>query len=446
MQKSVIWKLAASGLVLATTAIGCKPASDARPQAASAGAPTTAKAAAAAASRATKALAISNMTKAVKEAELAVLMAPDHAPYRALLGQAYLASGRFASAEASFRDAVTLDPATARPRVSLALAEIALGRAAAARATLAEAAGKAPEADRGLALALAGDAPGAVTVLEAAARAPGADAKTRQNLALAYALAGEWAKAQATAAQDLSPADVTDRITTWASFAKPKAPADQVASLLGVLPAVDPGRPERLALVVEPAPEPVQVAAAEPAPAAPAPFTAVEPARAAPVPFAAAKTTPVFYAAPAPLAPAPLIRAPRETSKVAAAPVPRRRAAQSFVRQSGGNWAVQLGAFRATTTNVAWGKVRTRFGGLATYTPSTSRIEAHGATLTRLALTGFATRDDATKVCLKLRAAGGDCFVRTTAGDAPVQMVARKRPIQVASRKASAKPIQIASR
>ena len=66
-----------------------------------------------------------------------------------------------------------------------------------------EAQGVLDPADAGLALALAGDPQSAVAVLEPAARAVGADARTRQNLALAYAFAGDWDQARTVAAQDV---------------------------------------------------------------------------------------------------------------------------------------------------------------------------------------------------------------------------------------------------
>ena len=84
-------------------------------------------------------------------------------------------------------------------------------------------------------MALAGDPGGAVEVLTAAARSPEADVKTRQNLALALALAGRWPEAKAVAAVDLSPADVDKRMTQWATFARPAGAADQVSALLGVV-------------------------------------------------------------------------------------------------------------------------------------------------------------------------------------------------------------------
>ena len=68
------------------------------------------------------------------------------------------------------------------------------------------------------------DPQSAVAVLEPAARAIGADSRVRQNLALAYAFAGNWTQARTIAAQDV-PADQLDgRIQQWMALATP-APA-----------------------------------------------------------------------------------------------------------------------------------------------------------------------------------------------------------------------------
>ncbi|MBX4390432.1 hypothetical protein K4H03_30580, partial [Mycobacterium tuberculosis] len=71
-----------------------------------------------------------------------------------------------------------------------------------ARQTLATHSATIPASDRGLAMALAGDPAGAVALLMDISRQPGADAKTRQNLALSLALAGQWQQACAIAALD----------------------------------------------------------------------------------------------------------------------------------------------------------------------------------------------------------------------------------------------------
>src|SRR3546814_4843532 len=111
-------------------------------------------------------------------------------------------------------------------------------------------------------------------MLEPAARAPGADARVRQNLALAYALAGDWLKARTTAAQDISPAQLGERMEQWAALAQPDAGSTRVAALLGVTPVADPGQPVRLAL----APEVLETRFAEAVVESPAPAPTIEPA------------------------------------------------------------------------------------------------------------------------------------------------------------------------
>src|SRR3546814_18586845 len=98
-------------------------------------------------------------------------------------------------------------PDNDKARVGQAVARVAQGDRAGARAALAEVR-NAPADDYGLALALAGDTARAVEVLEPAARGMRGTSRTRQNLALAYALDGQWAKARTVAAQDVSPADL----------------------------------------------------------------------------------------------------------------------------------------------------------------------------------------------------------------------------------------------
>ena len=132
--------------------------------------------------------------------------------------------------------------------LKLALVQIAQGKHGEALALLEAARGALDAADHGLALALAGQPNEAIAMLEPAARQAGADSRVRQNLALAYAFAGDWTAARTIASQDV-PADQLDaRIQQWMVLAKPAKASDQVAALIGVTPAVDPGQPVRLAL------------------------------------------------------------------------------------------------------------------------------------------------------------------------------------------------------
>jgi Flp pilus assembly protein TadD len=130
----------------------------------------------------------------------------------------------------------------------MALAMIAQGKTLMATAELDKLDGTAAPGDLGLAFALAGEHGRALALLEPAAREQNAAARVRQNLALAYALSGDWQKARIVASQDLSGAELTARLAQWAALAKPADSYAQVAALLGVTPTEDSGQPHRLAL------------------------------------------------------------------------------------------------------------------------------------------------------------------------------------------------------
>lgn len=460
MKQSIAVKLAVSSLVLAGTAVGCKPMGADRPMAASSIAPVrgSAKAAAFAAS-AEHALAAHKPAVAVTKAELAVTLAPRDEGARVLLGRSYLAAGRFLSAAGAFQDAATLDPADARVPIKLALAQIALGQWSQARTTLADAKGKVPEVDRGLALALAGQPDDGIAVLEPAARSAGAGVKTRQNLALAYALAGRWTDSRAVAAQDLAPADVDARMQEWVQFAQPRSLSQQVATLLGVTPVTDPGQPAALAL----APVAARVQSAALIPAAPA---VAAPVMEEAAPVTVAEATPAAMPSPAPAvffaAPsagreaagraAPMLYAERTPMKQPVAPRgmiaagvsarsptrhggAARQPAFAMARRDRGNWAVQIGAYASPTLlDAAWTRTSGRTALFAGYTPSLSEFN----NMHRLALSGFGSRGAAQAVCARIRASGAACFVRPVAGDTPMRMTARKPaprpPTRIASR------------
>ncbi|MEH3036922.1 MAG: tetratricopeptide repeat protein [Sphingomonas adhaesiva] len=397
--------------------------------------PKLQKAAADNAARAQSELSRKHWDKAIRLAEQAVAQDGQDSGYRALLGNAYLRGGRFASAEQAFADVLTLRPEDGGAALNLALARIATGRWDAARETLdAHSAAIAP-ADRGLALALAGDPAAAVEVLTAAARGPASDAKTRQNLALALALSGRWAEARAIAAMDMDAGAVDRRIEQWAAFAQPSSAADQVSSLLGVTPAVDPGQPVALALAGTPAVATASVDAFMPGRAAAAVESAVvsqEIPEATPVAAGVAAVAPPVAVS----VPIPMIAAPA-AYKVAAVKrmVATARPAQATV-QARGDWVVQLGAFRnAGVAKDGWSQATRRLPALAQHRPNGVSASVKGATFYRLSVGGF-TRGDAVALCRGYRAKGGVCFVRATAGD---QMAAWFRPpskgaVQLASR------------
>ncbi len=230
--------------------------------------------------RAQGALESGQLATAVQLAEQAVQANPDNSQVRALLANCYFAAGRFASAEQAYRDSLTLDPAQPKLVLKLALVEIAQGRGADAIAALDAARTALDPADYGLAIALAGRPDVAIDVLNQVARAPGADARTRQNLALAYGLSGDWAMAKTVASQDLAPDQVDSRIQQWMAVATPTRPSDQVAMLTGVHPSVDPGQPQALALKSSPASQQLAqiLPKTAPAPVQPPPARPVQPA------------------------------------------------------------------------------------------------------------------------------------------------------------------------
>lgn len=427
MNKILVLKLAGSAAVLGTTLVGCNPAAKQSAIASASDAGGSARTASSAAAKAEKALKANDAATAIASAEAAVAAQPRQASYRMLLGQAYLAGGRFISAETAFLDTLRLDPGNDRAGLSLALAQVALGRPDIARDTLDKTAINVPVADRGLALALAGDIHGAVDLLEPAARAEGASGKTRQNLALTYALAGDWTRARAIAAQDVPADEVDRRLSSWASFAQPRNSWDQVATLLGVKAVLDRGQPERLALAPDAVPERQALAAATPeqmfAP------TATESGDVASVP----EPAPVQVAE-VPQAPTlrQVVFAPRQEI-VQAIPAGLIRANNAPLRQAmatravpGGRFVVQLGAFSTPAkAEAAWKKAVGRYAALGGYAPDGETIRSGSATLHRVAAGGFASRSAANAICAQLRTNGGACFVREDGNQPQAQWAMR---------------------
>jgi D-alanyl-D-alanine carboxypeptidase len=410
------------------------------------------------ATRALMALNANDVATAISFAERAVEKTPGDAGFRALLGNAYFAAGRFWSAESAYTDALAIYPSQPGVVLKLALAEIALGKNNEAVKLLQGAQSVLDPADYGLALALAGHAADAVPVLEATARAQGADARVRQNLALAYALAGDWTQARAVAAQDVSANQLDGRIQQWMQLAKPARSSDQVAAVVGVAPAVlDQGQPMRLALkkpdsrlaeaaaasVVAPVAvaEPQVAEAAPPAIPAPQPqFAEAVPASPAepaaqpqpvvseagsPAPLtlamiaAAAPDAPSAFAAFAPKMPAPAAK----PSAAKRTPAPAARSAQ---RQGNSNAVIQLGSYRSPQQVTAgWSRLTKRYPALRSYLPMRARFDSPNGTFWRLSIQGFSTQREAIARCQLLKSRGGSCFVRGFAGDAPVQYASR---------------------
>jgi Flp pilus assembly protein TadD len=387
--------------------------------------------------RAQAALNSKDYAAAVDFAERAVAFKPENAAYRAVLGNAYFAAGRFGSAETSFKDSLRLQSNQPDVVLKLVLVTIAQGRNSEALSFLQAGRNVIDPGNYGLALALAGQPTDAVAFLEQAARQPQAAKKKRQNLALAYALAGQWDAARTVVAQDV-PANLVDaRIHQWMTFASPTHASDQVASLVGVVPAaIDPGQPVQLALRQD---GDTRLAAAAPiAPAAPAEASSTAPAAPAAAPalaFAdpigpAIAPEPVFVApvaeeeGPPPMPPARKVAPMRAASFVPDAAPVRSAAASKLAGNS--TAVVQLGAYSSRDrVQVAWNRLSSRFDMVRNYTPVSARFDGSKGTFYRLSVKGFESQSEAIALCRDVRSAGGKCFVRTVAGDHPVRFASR---------------------
>ncbi|HEX8442490.1 MAG TPA: SPOR domain-containing protein [Allosphingosinicella sp.] len=468
-----VHKLAACSVALSALVVGCTPVAQGQRPVSLASSPALEKDSAKLYQRAQSAVQAGKLGEALSLAERTVELSPRDVGYRMLLGDLYLKNGRFASAETSFSDVVALDSGNVRGTLSLSLSMIAQGKNLLATAELEKLEGIAAPGDLGLAYALAGQHGRARTLLESAASEPKATGRVRQNLALAYALAGDWQKARVTAAQDVSPTELSNRLAHWATLASPADSYTQVAALLGVTPAADSGQPLRLALAApegsavayaEAAPAPVQAVAPVPVVVAAAPVQAVAPA---PVVVAAA---PVQAAAPAPVVVAS-VPVPDKVAAVAALaatpvtpaelPVQFAAAAEDLVKASPavikaslsvgtvpvaafkparlvkldarpgkigtGRFVVQIGAYRnLNQANRAWGEAARRYGIGADKQPLSTTVTLPGrGTFYRLSVAPFEAPGQAARVCQTIRTRGGACFVRSLAGDAPLHYAAR---------------------
>ncbi|MDB5680175.1 SPOR domain-containing protein [Sphingomonas bacterium] len=380
------------------------------------------------AGKASKALTKRDAADAVRYAELAVAMQPQSAEYRALLGQAYLLAGRFASASTAFKDSLSLSPGDGKVALNLALAQVADGDWQGAHRTLDGNSGAISVSDRGLALALAGDPGAAVDLMLPIARQPGADAKLRQNLALSLALAGRWQDAKVVASMDLSPTEADKRMVEWAAFARPTGRADQVASLLGVSPSNDPGQPVALALNAS---APVALAAIAPTPVveAPAPVPVIAAVVAAPAPVANPMVAPspqvsgIVFAPraevvqPLPVKPAVGIAPVKSRNFVKPLVATKTTPGAAVVSVGKGNFFVQLGAYdSAGVARDGWARASRAYSGFAGQAPQGVPVTVAGKTFYRLSVGGF-DEAGAKRMCSNYRAKGGRCFVRAGAGD-----------------------------
>lgn len=409
------------------------------------------------AAQAETALAKGKSGKAIEHAETSVLASPRDAAARSLLANAYLQGGRFQSAATTYAEAIQLGDTGSRTIISLALSQIAMGDQAGALATLDQFQSTLDPADYGLALALAGRPDAGVQVMGNALRGGQNTPKVRQNLAYAYALAGNWAAARVMAAEDVPADQLGDRLGQWASTARPEYFQARIASLLNVTPVADPGQPTMLALSnhnsveqlaaeinVDAGGELPATGAAEPAFAFASELPAAEPvaeqetqqfasafdagdASLADAGLAVADTSPryvskeVVQAIPA-WASAPVV--PRSAARTAAAPA-------APAKMAPGNFNVQLGSyFSMSDAQAAWKQFQKRYPELQGAEKIITKARVNGKIYYRVAAAGFA-EGSARSLCSKAKSKGAGCI--TYAANSPLPGTLREE-IRVAAR------------
>jgi Flp pilus assembly protein TadD len=411
------------------------------------------------AAEAQTALKKGKVDKAITLTEALVAGNPREPSYRTLLGHAYMKAGRFDSAATTFDDAMKLGDNTARTALALALARIAQGRTREAVAILDDWRDAIPAADLGLALALSGETGRGVAILADALRSGDDSAKLRQNLAYAYALDGRWREARVMVEQDVPAGQVDERISDWASRAKPEDNALRVAGLLNAPLRADPGQPTALALNASPAQEQLaaESAAVTAAPALAAkgelPATSESPealavyrpvdapaeAAAAPKAFDTAFASqeaaqPAVAAAPLPRAkPAAVAKKPRALASHKQGLRPR-QASVKF--GNGSSHLVQLGSFfTAQGARRAWGIYAAQNPELKNYKMTITQAKVRGRNYFRVAAGGLNGKG-ASGLCGTVKNRGGACFayaLPARSGNAPVYARAAKPAVKFAA-------------
>lgn len=405
------------------------------------------------ASRAEVALKGGKVSSAIAHAEAAVLADPRNASYRTMLGAAYLEAGRFLSARTSFDDALTLGDETPRTALGFALASIAIGDRASALEVLEDWRDDIPAADLGLALALAGQSDQGVAILSNAVRSGDETPKTRQNLAYALALNGNWGAARIMAAQDV-PLDKLDaRMAQWATTARSEDSQGRIAALLRTQVVADSGQPAQLALANHPTNEQLASEAAAYAPlVADASSTsdggelpavsaaAFEPTTTEAQPVLAVASPPVgapedfqsAFAQPAPsgATPAQMIASAVEfAGQPVVQQTPTRLGAAEPAKYSRGNGAasaiqagdhlVQLGSFSSEAgARRAWGIYAKKFPQLSQFDMVITKAVVKGKTYYRVSAGGIA-RADAGSFCSTAKRQGQGCIAWSTSRPLP---------------------------
>jgi Flp pilus assembly protein TadD len=395
------------------------------------------------ASRAEAALAKGKTQEAIAHAEAAVQAQPRNAAYRATLGSAYLDSGRFASAETTLNDAMKLGDNSARTALSLALALDGQAKYDQAAALLNDWEKQIAPSDLGLAYSMSGQPRRGIEILTDAIRGGDNTAKTRQNLAYSYALAGRWREARIMASQDVPANQVGDRMAEWAQMVQPQAWQARVATIVGApVGVVDEGQPVRLALANNPGVEQLAseaAAAAQPkaeladvsAPVAGAQAKAPAselPAVAEPAPQLAVASAPVAtpaapsdfnaafssYAPPAAATPAnarPRVVEEPVVQTLALRNAPAAKAAHAAEpRQASGTHLIQLGSFASEQgARRAWGIYVKHYPQLAEHQMVLTQAVVRGKHYWRVSAGGFGLASSQS-MCGRVKSTGQGCF------------------------------------
>lgn len=427
-QRNTVLKLAASAITLGVSLTACQSSGPVAHMNTAIGSVDAPQPAVVLVKQAEAARLAGNPVAAISFAELAVTADPQNADARFALAKAYTAAGRYQSAADAYADLAAMNPADGNVRFRAALSSLAAGNRHTALSTLDDLAEEPSlTADVGLAFALSGETRRAVSLLEKAVRSGDSTPRLRQNLALAQALAGEWAAARTTASMDLAPDGVDARVAEWAAIASNTDSAWRTATVLGVEAAEnDVGRPVQLAWVP---PHQQQAQTMMAAVATPEPAPQAEPEAPAPVAVAAAEPAPIVRAEPVAIAradvplgaePTPPIVQIRAVQPAFDAPKPVsavKRQIRALPKPTHGAWVVQLGSYaKPEFLSAGWQGLVRQNKALGEFQPIRSQIEVKGATYHRLAIGSFANVGEAVDLCKNLKSEGYSCFVRKGAG------------------------------
>ena len=150
-------------------------------------------------------------------------------------GKAALALGDFDTALVGFTAAAELMAGDERPLSGKAIALAATGNTGRAIATLQSATEASSRSNLALVLAVSGDPDGAIELLEPLVLDGKAEARDRQNLSMAYLMAGREDKAYQIARLDLDAASVDDTFTFYRSLASLSEASKMQALVTGTI-------------------------------------------------------------------------------------------------------------------------------------------------------------------------------------------------------------------